>query len=43
MHDLKDIKKKELSKADSFKLLNDNIEYVLKKISNNISYASIAK
>ena len=43
MHDLKDIKKKELSKADSFKLLNDNLEYVLKKISNNISYASIAK
>lgn len=43
MHDLKDIKKKELSKSDSFKLLNDNLEYVLKKISNNISYASIAK
>ena len=43
MHEIKEIKKKELSKADSFKLLNDNLEYVLKKISNNISYASIAK
>lgn len=43
MHDLKEIKKKELSKADSFELLEKNLDYVLKKISNNISYASIAK
>lgn len=43
MHDLKEIKKKELSKTDSFELLEKNLEYVLNKISNNISYASIAK
>lgn len=43
MHDLKEIKKKELSKADSFELLEKNLDYVLNKISNNISYASIAK
>lgn len=43
MQDLQQIKKKELSKADSFKLLENNLEYVLNKISNNISYASIAK
>lgn len=43
MQDLKEIKKKELSKADSFELLEKNLEYVLNKISNNISYASIAK
>lgn len=43
MQDLKEIKKKELSKADSFELLEKNLDYVLNKISNNISYASIAK
>lgn len=43
MQDLKEIKKKELSKADSFELLEKNIDYVLNKISSNISYASIAK
>ena len=43
MHDLKEIKKKELSKADSFELLQNNLDYVLNRISNNISYATIAK
>ena len=43
MQDLKEIKKKELSKADSFELLEKNLDYVLNKLSNNISYASIAK
>lgn len=43
MQGLKEIKKKELSKADSFELLEKNLDYVLNKISNNISYASIAK
>lgn len=43
MHDLKEIKTKELSKADSFELLQNNLDYVLNRISNNISYATIAK
>jgi hypothetical protein len=43
MHDLKEIKKKELSKVDSFNLLQQNLEYVLNQISNNVSYASLAK
>ena len=43
MQDLKEIKKKELSKADSFELLQNNLDYVLNRISNNISYAKIAK
>jgi len=43
MHDLKEIKKKELSKADSFTLLSNNLEYVLNQISNNKSYATLAK
>ncbi len=43
MHDLKEIKKKELSKADSFTLLSNNLDYVLNQISNNKSYASLAK
>ncbi len=43
MHDLKEIKKKELSKADSFTLLSNNLEYVLNQISNNVSYATLAK
>jgi hypothetical protein len=43
MHDLKEIKKKELSKSDSFELLSKNLEYVLNQISNNKSYASLAK
>jgi len=43
MHDLKEIKKKELSKQDSFELLQNNLDYVLNKISNNTSYATIAK
>ena len=43
MHDLKEIKIKELSKADSFELLQNNLDYVLNRISNNISYATIAK
>ena len=43
MHEIKEIKKKELSKADSFELLENNLDYVLNRISNNISYASIAK
>jgi len=43
MHDLKEIKKKELSKADSFELLDNNLDYVLNQISNNVSYASLAK
>jgi hypothetical protein len=43
MHDLKEIKKKELSKSDSFTLLSKNLEYVLNQISNNVSYASLAK
>ena len=43
MHDLKEIKKKELSKSDSFELLFNNLDYVLKQISNNVSYATLAK
>ena len=43
MHDLKEIKKKELSKSDSFELLSKNLEYVLNQISKNVSYASLAK
>jgi hypothetical protein len=43
MHDLKEIKKKELSKSDSFVLLANNLEYVLNQISNNVSYAALAK
>ena len=43
MHDLKEIKKKELSKSDSFTLLSNNLEYVLNQISNNVSYATLAK
>jgi hypothetical protein len=43
MHDLKEIKKKELSKSDSFTLLSKNLDYVLNQISNNVSYASLAK
>lgn len=43
MHDLKEIKIKELSKADSFELLQNNLDYVLSRISNNTSYATIAK
>ena len=43
MHDLKEIKKKELSKSDSFTLLSNNLEYVLNQISKNVSYAILAK
>ena len=43
MHDLKEIKIKELSKQDSFELLQNNLDYVLNRISNNTSYATIAK
>ena len=43
MHDLKEIKIKELSKADSFELLQNNLDYVLNRISGNTSYATIAK
>jgi len=43
MHDLKEIKKKELSKSDSFELLSKNLDYVLNQISKNVSYASLAK
>jgi hypothetical protein len=43
MHDLKEIKKKELSKSDSFTLLSNNLDYVLNQISKNVSYASLAK
>jgi len=43
MHDLKEIKKKELSKFDSFTLLSNNLEYVLNQISKNVSYATLAK
>jgi hypothetical protein len=43
MHDLKEIKKKELSKSDSFTLLFNNLEYVLNQISKNVSYATLAK
>jgi hypothetical protein len=43
MHELKEIKKKELSKADSFELLQNNLDSVLNRISNNTSYAIIAK
>ena len=43
MHDLKEIKKKELSKQHSFELLQNNLDYVLNRISNNTSYATIAK
>jgi hypothetical protein len=43
MHDLKEIKKKELSKSDSFELLSKKLDYVLNQISNNVSYASLAK
>jgi len=43
MHDLKEIKKKELSKSDSFTLLSKNLEYVLNQISKNVSYATLAK
>jgi hypothetical protein len=43
MHDLKEIKKKELSKADSFTLLSNNLDYVLNQISKNVSYATLAK
>ena len=43
MHDLKEIKKKELSKSDSFELLSNNLDYVLNQISKNVSYATLAK
>ena len=43
MHDLKEIKKKELSKTDSFELLSKNLDYVLNQISKNVSYATLAK
>ena len=43
MHDLKEINKKELSKADSFTLLSKNLEYVLNQISKNVSYATLSK
>ena len=43
MHEIKEIKKKELSKIDSFELLSNNLEYVLNQISNNVSYATLAK
>ena len=43
MKELDKIKAKELSKADSFELLEKNLDYVLNRISNNISYAIIAK
>ena len=43
MHELKEIKTKELSKADSFELLQNNLDYVLNRISDNASYAIIAK
>lgn len=43
MHEIKEIKIKELSKADSFELLQNNLDYVLNRISNNTSYARIAK
>jgi hypothetical protein len=43
MHDLKEIKKKELSKDDSFELLSNNLNYVLNQISKNVSYATLAK
>lgn len=43
MHDLKEIKKKELSKSDSFELLDNNLDYVLNQISKNVSYATLAK
>ena len=43
MHDLKEIKKKELSKSDSFELLSKNLDYVLNQISKNVSYATLAK
>ena len=43
MHDLKEIKKKELSKADSYELLFNNLDYVLNQISKNVSYATLAK
>ena len=43
MHEIKEIKIKELSKADSFELLQNNLDYVLNRISNNTSYATIAK
>ena len=43
MHEIKEIKTKELSKADSFELLQNNLDYVLNRISNNTSYATIAK
>jgi hypothetical protein len=43
MHELKEIKIKELSKQDSFELLQNNLDYVLNRISNNTSYATIAK
>jgi len=43
MHNLKEIKIKELPKQDSFELLQNNLDYVLNRISNNTSYATIAK
>lgn len=43
MKELEKIKTKELSKADSFELLEKNLDYILNKISKNTSYATIAK
>jgi hypothetical protein len=43
MQQTKELKIKQLSKIESFKFLNDNLDYVLNQISNNVSYASLAK
>jgi hypothetical protein len=43
MQQTKELKIKQLSKIESFKFLNENLDYVLNQISNNVSYASLAK
>ena len=43
MQEIQDNKKKGLSKTDAFNLLEKNLDYILKKISENVSYATLAK
>ena len=43
MQQTKELKIKQLSKVESFKFLKENLDYVLNQISNNVSYASLAK
>jgi hypothetical protein len=43
MQEIQENKKKGLSKTDAFNLLDKNLDYILKKISENVSYATLAK